>query len=66
MSAGHWEFWDKLKEELVRDEFINRVKKDLELDANSHKGFAVFRDNLLYKGRLVVPANSPLIPDIIA
>ncbi|KAL4558785.1 hypothetical protein LXL04_036987 [Taraxacum kok-saghyz] len=67
VEMGFWKFWDKLKEELKQDEFINKIKAELEADSGSQQGFSVFQvGNLLYKKRLVIPAKSALIPEIIS
>lgn len=66
VSVGYWKFWGQLKEELDKDEFIQRVKKDLEVNAGSLKDFVILQGNLLFKGKLVIPAASPLIPEIIS
>ncbi|KAL4568842.1 hypothetical protein LXL04_024459 [Taraxacum kok-saghyz] len=61
-----WKFWDQLKEELQKDEFINKIKTELGRDPGSHQGFSVFQGNLLFKKRLVIPAKSALISEIIS
>lgn len=48
------------------DEFIQRIKSEVEKEPDSHKGFTIYQGNLLYKGRLVIPATSPLLPEIMA
>lgn len=65
MEVGLWKFWEKLKLEIQGDEFIQQVKADLETHSKDHRGFSLLRGNLLFKGRLVVPAKSALKDEII-
>ena len=57
--------WDKLKTELDKDDFLQRLMLDLSQGTMAHSGFEL-RDGLLFfKGRLVVPRTSSLIPLIL-
>ncbi|KAJ9546382.1 hypothetical protein OSB04_018925 [Centaurea solstitialis] len=64
MSIGgpQWRDWEELKKEVSEDDFLNRIKKDLVSGETEHKGFEVQQDLLLYKGRLVIPRTSKIIP----
>ncbi|XP_024963751.1 uncharacterized protein LOC112504018 [Cynara cardunculus var. scolymus] len=57
-----WRNWDDLKQEIIGDSFLNRIKDDLSLEKAEHKGFEIQQDLLLYKGRLVIPRLSKMIP----
>lgn len=50
MEVGCWKHWNKLREEMA---FISRVKKELEVDCNSHREFSLYQGNLYYKNRLI-------------
>lgn len=66
ISMGFWKFWDQLKEEMGWDDFIQKVKVDLEQDAESHKGYSTYQGNLLFKGQLVIPSSTTFLPEILA
>lgn len=38
---------------------------DLDQDAITHKGFSTYQGNLMFKGRLVIPSSSTLLPKIM-
>ncbi|KAL7603750.1 hypothetical protein Lser_V15G15376 [Lactuca serriola] len=66
MEVGCWNHWNKLREEMARDEFISRVKKELEVYCSSHQGFSVYQGNIYYKNSLVITAKSPVIQEVMA
>lgn len=51
MEVGCWKHWNKLREEMA---FISRVKKELEVDCNSHREFSLYQGNLYYKNKIFV------------
>lgn len=65
VEAGMWESWEVLQDEIARDEFIQQVKGELEINPTSHKDFGILQGNLMFKGRLVIPAKSKLKSSII-
>lgn len=65
MDTSCWKFWDQLKDEIDRDSFIQQIKAGIQSEGGQQPGFSLFQGNLLYKGRLVIPATSSLIPEII-
>lgn len=65
LNLGEWKNWDRLKEEIDHDEFLQRIRKDLEDNPKAHQGFNLFQGNILYKGRLVVPTTSSLRDEIL-
>lgn len=62
IGGPQWRQWDSLKREIEEDEFLKKIKNDLLVDPNVHKGFELQQDLLLYKGRLVLPRKSKFIP----
>ena len=57
--------WDKLKAKLGADEFLKRVMHDLSQGKAAYAGFLLRDELLFFKGRLVVPRTSSLIPKIL-
>lgn len=55
---------EKLNEEIGDDPFIQQVKIDITEGNKSHFGYSVENNRFLYKGRLVIPHNSTLIPSL--
>lgn len=53
---------DQLQKEIEADTFIQQVTSDILNEGKTHVGFTVNNRRLLYKGRLVIPQNSTLIP----
>ena len=65
LMTSQWWDWDKLKTELDKDDFLQRLMLDLMEGTMVHSGFEL-RDGLLFfKGRLVVPRIFSLIPLIL-
>ena len=62
LSVPWWVQWESIKGELEKDEFLVKLRADLLKDAGAHKGFEVHQELLFYKGRMVVPRKSELIP----
>ena len=65
LMTSQWRDWDKLKTELDKDDFLQRIMLNLTQGTMAHFGFEL-RDGLLFfKGRLVVPRTFSLIPLIL-
>lgn len=56
---------DELNQEIAEDSFIQQVKKDITDEGKHHVGYTVDKGRLLYKGRLVIPQKSELIPKLL-
>ena len=65
LTIPQWQHWETLKEELSKDEFLQKIRDDIASGAHQHKGFSLENGVLYYKGRLVIPRTSPLIATII-
>ncbi|KAL4568635.1 hypothetical protein LXL04_024250 [Taraxacum kok-saghyz] len=65
MELGVWEHRDQLKKEMAEDELLRKLRRDLTADPQSHKDFTLFQDNVLFKGRLMIPASSAVKNSII-
>lgn len=53
--------WDHWLPQIKQDSFVQQVTQDILAGKPTPKGYTVHQDQLLYKGRLVVPAKSPLV-----
>lgn len=51
-----------VRSQVDADPQLSKVKKDLQADPDSRFPYALVKGNLLYKGRLVLPPSSSLIP----
>ncbi|TXG60193.1 hypothetical protein EZV62_014766 [Acer yangbiense] len=58
ISVPQWQYWDQLKSELERDEFIKIIREDITSGRQPHFGFTVLHEVVYYKGRLVIPKGS--------
>ncbi|KAJ9559068.1 hypothetical protein OSB04_013682 [Centaurea solstitialis] len=65
IGGPQWRHWDTLLQEIDNDEFLMKLKADLLADASAHKGFALQQGVLLFRGRLVIPRKSTMIPTLI-
>lgn len=54
-----------LMKEVANDPRLQALTQDLMRDPSSHPGYQIRKWALFYKGRLVVPRHSPLIPQIL-
>ncbi|KAE9602910.1 putative nucleotidyltransferase, Ribonuclease H [Lupinus albus] len=61
-----WMHQQQLQQEKESDPLLKKIVKDLQQDANARPGFSVHQGVLLYHGRLVLSANSILIPNVLA
>ncbi|XP_048496700.1 transposon Tf2-1 polyprotein [Beta vulgaris subsp. vulgaris] len=52
--------WDEVQASVQSNPFIQRITKEIETGEQTHHGFTIVGGRLLYKGRLMVPANSTL------
>lgn len=57
--------WDTLKQELNYDTFLAKLREDISSQAKAHACFTIENGILFYKGQLVVPKTSQLIPVIL-
>ena len=55
-----------LKKELNFDALLTKLRKDISLRGQTQVGFTMMNGILFYKGRLVIPKTSQLIPVILA
>lgn len=66
ISSPMWLEGQDLTQEIHKDSHLQNIVSDLQKDPNSRPGF-VYKDGvLLYKDRLVIPANSRKIPHILS
>lgn len=56
-----WVESNKLLQEVTRDEFVKKLREEVERDPNAKPGFTVEQGVLLYQGRLVLSSKSPTI-----
>lgn len=57
--------WDVLNSEIAADNTINLIKKGLETGEHKFPGYSLEGTRLLYKGRLVIPSTSSIIPTLL-
>ena len=65
LVTAQWQDWDKLKTELGKDVFLQRLMLDLSQEKMAHSCFELKDGLLFFKGPLVVPHTSSLIPLIL-
>nr|KAJ0228165.1 hypothetical protein LSAT_V11C100046520 [Lactuca sativa] len=66
MLTSTWTFpLGELDKEIAEDSFIQQVKKDICEEGKHHKGYTMEGGKLMYKGRLVIPQKSELIPKLL-
>lgn len=51
-----------MDKQVAADPRLGQIAADLRASSTSHAGYSLVQGHLLYKGRLVLPATSPLIP----
>ncbi|PNX83762.1 retrotransposon-related protein, partial [Trifolium pratense] len=66
MSSPKWLEGQELLKEISQDVLIQKMISDLTAKPDCRPGFTVQQGNLFYHGRLVIPANSPAIPTLLA
>ena len=47
------------------DDTLHKITGDLEMDCNSHPGYALIQNQLMYKGRMVLPKGDPIITTLL-
>ncbi|KAI0497126.1 hypothetical protein KFK09_023454 [Dendrobium nobile] len=57
--------WAAIKVESSKDEGLEKIRADLLREGDSHPGYSVEGDRLLYQGRFVMPRTSIHIPNIL-
>lgn len=57
--------WAQLESEIMGDEWLQQIKREVEQQTREHKGFTVVEGKLFYKNRYVIPKNSSLIPVLL-
>ena len=62
IGGPHWRQWDSLRQQLENDEFLVKIKTEIAAEPELHKNFEVQSGLLFYKGRLVIPRKSEIIP----
>lgn len=60
ITIPHWDFLEKLKDSFVSDSELQELLLKVQKDPALHPKFKVHRGLLFYKGRLFIPANSPM------
>ncbi|MCI44615.1 hypothetical protein A2U01_0065854, partial [Trifolium medium] len=58
ITIPHWEFLEKLKEELNQDAEIQELVRKVNDDHELHKDFQLIKGMLYFKGRLYIPSSS--------
>jgi hypothetical protein len=66
VSSPQWLEGQKLLKEASQDAQIQKLISELTDNPDSKPGFVVQQGILFYQGRLVIPANSPSIPMLLA
>lgn len=66
LTVPQWKYWDALWTELEEDEFLKKLRVDIDSGTQTHTGFIVEQGVLYYKSQLVIPKSSKLILSIIA
>ena len=66
LAVPQWQHWEVLKVELEHDEFLQRIRDEIQSGNRQHVGFTVEQGLVYYKGRLVLPKASKLISTIIS
>ena len=60
-----WQQSNQLQQEVSTDPLLKNIVEAIQKDPNAKPGFALKGGILFYKNRLVIPANSPLIEDLL-
>ena len=66
LMAPQWRDWDKLKSKVGTNEFLSRIGVGFVSSTAAHTSFTLQQGLLFFKGRLVIPHTSYLIPTILA
>lgn len=65
LCSGPVVCWDELEQEIARDTDINKIIRELKERVKLHEGFVVLGSKLLYKGRVVIPRKSTMVPKLL-
>lgn len=57
--------WSVFKEAIDKDEFLHKLKMDLEQKKTPVKGFELIQGVVRYKGRIVIPPQSQLVGKLL-
>lgn len=57
--------WEELEKEIAASSDLQLIRMKLELQSDDYAGFTIQGNKLLYKGRLVIPKNSVIIPVLL-
>ncbi|MCI34194.1 hypothetical protein A2U01_0055412, partial [Trifolium medium] len=60
-----WQQGSQLQQEVLQDPVLQRIIEALKTDPNAKPGFSLKGGILFYKDRLVIPANSAIIKDLL-
>ncbi|MCH89177.1 hypothetical protein A2U01_0010070, partial [Trifolium medium] len=66
VSYPVWEEGNVIQEEIHNDKFLLKIIEELEADPGARAGFTYDHEVLMYEGRLVLSAQSSLIPKMLA
>lgn len=60
-----WIEWEELDAQVTQDPKLNRIIQALQQNPSSVRPYNLSQGRLFHKGRIVLPANSPLIPRLL-
>lgn len=65
ISTPVWLQGRDVYDEVHKDPALQKLISDLQNNPTAHPGYSLHTGVLLYKGRLVIPSNSPIIPTLL-
>ncbi|CAH9140159.1 unnamed protein product [Cuscuta epithymum] len=65
ISLPVWADWSELESAISRDAYLHSIYEQLQRDPASSPPFQLINGRLFYKGRIVLPANSPWISKLL-
>ena len=65
VSNAHWLDFHKIKEEIRLDPTLTQLRETLQTDPAAKPGYTLREELLFFKGRLVLPSTSSLIPTLL-